>query len=382
MLPPLNESTKLGTLNPDALTQPLFKEIKSVKYAYQQIAQLSSKVEALKQQNNRLHQKLDSMIDAKEPTPFCQFKKWENQFESRLKSRETELEDFEEYLSSFRLDSDPTFVEVNACKTRKPSFDPITLSLLVSNRQKGFFSRNDLQKQNSELGNLIAQQEYVLRLLKARLRLFEDFQSTNSIKQTIDALKQGATPASLAGPSPTRSVELRMKKKLLTNELKTLVAKRKELLQPIIDEKMEKRENRNRSRHAIKIQKLFRGFLVRQELRKKTLCAIKIQKIIRGYLTRLQTRLYFETDKMVQSRRKEYNSKYSTAAISEDSGADDEYDNEPDTHEITEVIVEDPYQNDGDENSNSQTNNTDIDSDTSKMASQSTLRDELPLLPL
>ncbi|MBR4634647.1 hypothetical protein IKO50_07050, partial [bacterium] len=71
-----------------------------------------------------------------------------------------------------------------------------------------------------------------------------------------------------------------------------------------------------------------------------------------------------------------------TAAISEDSGADDEYDNEPDTHEITEVIVEDPYQNDGDENSNSQTNNTDIDSDTSKMASQSTLRDELPLLPL
>jgi hypothetical protein len=48
----------------------------------------------------------------------------------------------------------------------------LTVSLLVSNTERAFFGKEDLQKQNAELQRLIDQQNQALKLLKARLQLF------------------------------------------------------------------------------------------------------------------------------------------------------------------------------------------------------------------
>ena len=117
------------------------------------------------------------MVNAEKPTPFCQFKKWEIDFQDRLKDREKELSAFSRYIDTFRTQAQPTFVRIDAAKYRRPDFDSICVSLLISNPEKYFFNKDDLVQINQQLAILIDQQADALKLLTARLNLFTSFQN-------------------------------------------------------------------------------------------------------------------------------------------------------------------------------------------------------------
>ena len=286
-VPVVNQTDFIGTMNPLALKKPIFGK-KAVSKSFDDLATLTSQLESLKTEYRELQEHLNSMINSEPRTPFCQFKKWELEFDQRLTQRDSELSAFSKYMGAFRREAEPTFVEVDAAKVKRPKFDSITVSLLVSNPERTFFNNEDLEQQNKELHSLIEQQSEALRLVKARLKLFTTYQRAHAAEAAISALKKGETPIALAGAAPTKALELRTKRKMLSAELATLV----EMRRGIMAEKWEKRNKIRRKklkiRMATMIQRVVRGFLVRLQVKQWHKAATKIQSLWRGYWVRYE----------------------------------------------------------------------------------------------
>ncbi|OHT02188.1 IQ calmodulin-binding motif family protein [Tritrichomonas foetus] len=291
--------TDIGTFNPAALEQPIFQKHLARNSAYEELAQLSNMAENLQKSNVDLRNKLNKYIEEESTNPFCQYKKYALSLSKQISQRETELNDFSEHFRKFRESTDPTFVEINASYVRTPNYDPITVSLLVSNKQKKFFNSKDIKEQNEALKYLISKQKEHIAILNGRLKVFNQFQSENSIKTALESLKRGGIPGSLAGVIPTLSVELRAKHKMLSNELSTIVQKRREVHLKLIEKKLMKRELRNLNRNAVIIQRIFRGYILRKKLMVMQKSAKIIQTAVRGFLAR------FNYKQILQKRKEE-----------------------------------------------------------------------------
>ena len=288
-----SDSEFIGTMNPEAFKLPALK-VKQKSSTYDQLSKLSLQADNLRKEILGAQAQLSDTINSDKPTPFCTFKKWLIDFEERTQQREKELSIFAKHLTNFRTSTDPTFVEVDAADEKMPNFDPVSYSLLVSNQQRTFFSKDDIIQQNNELKILICEQQEAISNLRSRLKLFEDFQNQNVIKNTIQSLKEGSMPMALAGAAPTRATELRQKQKLLSKELTALVKKRKELLKIHKAEKTEMRHQRMLNAKAVIIQKVWRGYMGRQYMKKMHNAAVKIQKVVRGFLIRYQQKAAME----------------------------------------------------------------------------------------
>ena len=286
-VPVVNQTDFIGTMNPMALRKPIFGK-KVMSKSFDELSSLTSQLEALKAEYQELQGHLNSMVNSETRTPFCQFKKWEMEFDQRLTQRDSELAAFSKYMGAFRRDAEPTFVEVDAAKVKRPRFDSITVSLLVSNRERTFFSNDDLAEQNKELHSLIEQQAEALKLVKARLKLFTKYQRANAATAAIAALKKGETPIALAGAAPTKALELRTKRKMLSAELATLVEMRRKIIAEKWERRLKIRRHKMKIRMAMTIQRIVRGFLVRLQVKKWNKAATKIQSLWRGYWVRYQ----------------------------------------------------------------------------------------------
>lgn len=300
------KSADLGTFNPAALDQSIFQNHLTRNSTYEELAKLSNYAEELRKQNTIMKEKLDNAV-YDEPfasgNPFIQFKHFLLSYEKRLAEREAELKDFSSHFSEFRTSSSPTFVQVGASGLRKPGFDPITLSLIVSNEQKKFFKSNDIKDQNEGLRILISKQRESIALIEGRLKMFNQFQAVESIKGTMQSLEQGTLPNSIMISAPSHSHELRTKQRLLSNELSYLVKKRRVIQNERISKKLKRRENKCMNKNAVLIQRFVRGFLLRRRLDKEHKCALKIQRIFRGFIARYKFKLIIEE---IRKKESEY----------------------------------------------------------------------------
>jgi hypothetical protein len=287
--PVLPASDAIGTANPIAFKQPIFKK-KTVQQSYAEMAALSAELDAAKAEYDRAKAEFDNHMAGPQLTPFFQFKKWILDFSTRMNDRERELSVFSQFLDSYRKTANPTFVEVDAARYRRPRFDAVTVSLLVSNPERAFFGKEDLQQQNEELQRLIDQQGQALNLLGARLRLFTKSQHSTAGESVSVCLKNGQMPRLLGGTAPTRALELKTKAKMLSAQLALLVATRRQIVKEKVKKKMKLRKHRLKVKLSIKIQKVMRGFLARLAMKKMRAAAVMIQKVWRGYLVRYRGR--------------------------------------------------------------------------------------------
>jgi hypothetical protein len=283
--PALANPVFTGTLNPVALDQPIFQR-KTIRRSYDQIAHLTQELDAIKTSYNSLKKRLDEGLKAPKPTPFYHFKKWLFEFETRLREREFELSAFSKYIDSFRHKPNPTFVEVDASRVKRPRFDTVTVSLLVSNPQRYAFSTPDLKRQNHELEQLIKEQSSALDIVKARLALFAKFQHNRAAETVRACLEAGIVPKALGGEAPTQALELKTKRKMLSATLAELVAERRGLIAVKVKKRMKLRRHRLRMRMSVKIQSAARGFLVRIRMKQMKKAAVQIQRVYRGFRVR------------------------------------------------------------------------------------------------
>ena len=305
LTPPLTPNTRpvtpsralLGTMNPNALTLPILQNTNK-NSSFAEIAELSLKAEELKKENVELQEELDALINRQNADSFCQFKKWHLDFHKKLAKRDRELQEFSKHLTSFRTETNNTFVEIQSkTKPKSTQFDSIAYSLLVSNQQMSFFSTADILKQNEDLKVLIENQEETIKVLQGRLSAYAQTYNQNTAKQITATLKAGKIPTPIIGAAPTRTVELRLKRRLMSENLKHLIEERKKVLEPKMKEKMMRREARLEGLQAIKIQNVVRGFLVRKHLKEMNAAALKIQSLWRGVLVRLDGRKLSELRK-------------------------------------------------------------------------------------
>jgi hypothetical protein len=229
---------------------------------------------------------LDEKIKAPKLTAFYQFEKWIMEFRERLQNREFELSAFTSHIDSFRREANPTFVEVDASRVKRPHFDTLTVTLLVSNSQRTSFSSRDLEGQKKELVQLIDQQTTGLDLVKARLALFTQFQREHLAETVRACLDAHIVPKALAGNAPTRALELKTKRKMMIATLAQLVGERRELVAARVEKRMKLRRHRLRMRMAIRLQAVMRGFMVRREIKIMRQAATKIESVWRGFKVR------------------------------------------------------------------------------------------------
>lgn len=242
----------IGTVNPVVLDCPMF-QYRSLNPTFDEVSDLSTRASELRSEIIRLKSELESLTTSEPQTKYTKFKKAEMDFAKKLDEREAELENFAKFLNVYRVDSNPTFVEIEALQSQRnrPIFDAINASLLVSNPQRSFFRRNDIEFQNEELKGIIGEQEQTLRVLEARLKLFSSYQSANTPQFTVDSLRRGMTPTILGSRTPTQVDEITAKHKALSNELASLVRERNSLKQKRIAAKLVRRRRRERVRRAM-----------------------------------------------------------------------------------------------------------------------------------
>jgi hypothetical protein len=286
-----------GILNPSALNRPA-PAPKPPGKSYAEIARLCDELSSVKAEHDKLKAIFDEKLKGPHLNAFCQFKKWISEFGQRLHVREFELSAFASYIDSFRREPHPTFIEVDAARVKKPRFDSVTVSLLVSNPQRYSFNTPDLVKQNHELQLLVEEQQTALELLKARLNLFTSAHNHNAMEIVKACLAAGIVPKGLAGNAPTQALELKTKRKLLMATLAQLVADRRELTKARLDKRMKLRRHRLRMRMAVKVQSAARGFLVRHHRKQMIAAAITIQRIWRGFIVRWEHKLAMEEMEM------------------------------------------------------------------------------------
>jgi hypothetical protein len=239
-VPPLAD---LGTANPQALLSPVLSR-RSAYAGFDAAAHLAGALAALKSEHEGLTAQLRALLSGPAQTRFTRFEAAEAAFAARLLRREEEIESFGKVLNRYRACARPTFVEVDASIVRgrpREGYDLVHASLLVSNEQRGFFAKGDIERQNAELRALVHEQEEALRLLTARLRLFAAVQNATAARFTVNSLRSGRAPAALAAETPTVEAELRTKLRVLAGELAQLVGERRRLAGARVARKLARR---------------------------------------------------------------------------------------------------------------------------------------------
>lgn len=265
-LPPIpnsinSNSRDLGSFDPFAFRKQFSKGYQYT--AYKEIAQLSSTIESLQKENEMMRSELYDLVTTQE-SPYFQMKKNILEFEARLTEREKEAASVKKYYNGSSVSSTPTFVEVDIHKDKQASFDLVATSLLVCNEQRNFFKANDLRRQNEELLALIEHQQEALKMAQSRLHLYWQCQHKNSTNLMLDSLRRGISPPELADTAPNQKSEQKMKIKILSTELRRLVAQRKELAESgAFQNRIKIHAKQWRNEMAVKIQKVVRGFLAR-----------------------------------------------------------------------------------------------------------------------
>lgn len=267
----------IGTVNPDALKLPSLSGEKN-NNSQQALFQLTRQMEKLHRDISDIQNRIDAKMQVENPTPFYKFKRWVKEFEERIGRREDEVNNLTKRITGYRDHSLNTFIEVEIAKERTPDFDPVSHSLLVVNQQREFFRKEDLIKQNAELKALIEHKQHEIMIIKGRLKLFDQFQSDNSVKYTINSLKSGNIPQTLVTAAPAKVVEIKAKNKMLKQNLASLIKIRK-MLSKERREAIEKiRTERKIKKAATDIQRVFRGYTERRRLRSSHDSATVIQK--------------------------------------------------------------------------------------------------------
>lgn len=210
-------------------------QYKSLTPTYDYIAQLSSEIENLQQRNRSLENRLSELTTSlngknhnkHNKKTFLSFKLHEIQFSEKLKARDNEISNILQAFEKQRFSKNPTFIKYTIKSGKPMNSDLITKSLLVSNPQRAFFSKDDIFKENEELRSLISDQEETLRLLNAKLDLFHHNRDKSRVTYAKNLLTKRELAFSEAIPSEKR--ELQTEKKVLQQELQRLIKARKEL---------------------------------------------------------------------------------------------------------------------------------------------------------
>lgn len=277
--------SSLGSLNPEALSLPSLQPKNSNKQS-DQIGRLTERLAQLTEENAALKQEITDLLQS--DGAFSQFQNWINAFEARIRSREDEFNAFASHLTHFKTKSHPTFVEVSASDQRDPRFDQISYSLLVSNQQENNFEKETLKEKYDHLIALVHNQEQSIRLTNAQLKVFNDIYKERIIQQKMEALKRGERPTAILYECPTVIEELRAKHQQMSQELSNLIKERKQLQQPYQKEKDALRHETLRFISAVKIQRVFRKFIIRKY------AATAIQSAWRGFWTRQRVQIFID----------------------------------------------------------------------------------------
>lgn len=265
-LPPIpnsvnSNSRDLGSFDPFAFRKQFSKGYQYT--AYKEIANLSSSIESLQKENEMMRSELYDLVTTQD-SPYFQMKRSILEFEARITEREKEAASVKKYYNGSSVSSTPTFVEVDIHKDKQASFDLVATSLLVCNEQRNFFKANDLRRQNEELLALIEHQQEALKMAQSRLHLYWQCQHQHSTQLMLDSLRRGISPPEIADAAPNQKTEQKMKIRILSDELKRLVAQRKELAESgAFQNRIKIQAKQTRNEKAVKIQKIVRGFLAR-----------------------------------------------------------------------------------------------------------------------
>ncbi|KAK8889926.1 hypothetical protein M9Y10_034681 [Tritrichomonas musculus] len=265
-LPPIpnsvnSNSRDLGSFDPFAFRKQFSKGYQYT--AYKEIANLSSSIESLQKENEMMRSELYDLVTTQD-SPYFQMKRSILEFEARITEREKEAASVKKYYNGSSVSSTPTFVEVDIHKDKQASFDLVATSLLVCNEQRNFFKANDLRRQNEELLALIEHQQEALKMAQSRLHLYWQCQHQHSTQLMLDSLRRGISPPEIADAAPNQKTEQKMKIRILSDELKRLVAQRKELAESgAFQNRIKIQAKQKRNEKAVKIQKVIRGFLAR-----------------------------------------------------------------------------------------------------------------------
>lgn len=278
-----------GSFNPCALSLPQFRNNR-INYQYKEITELTTRANELKHENEVIEIRLKDLFNSPDANSFYRFKKRQIDFQLRLVQRDKEISEFAKQFGEFRTSTDISFMDTKVMQSKESHFDNISFNLLISNKQRPFFTREDIISLNEELRELIKSQEENIKLLRARLNLFESYHNHDSIRQTIKTLKRGLFPTPLHSATPTKAAELKTKRKLLSNQLQKLIEERKALLNPKLTAKMKRRNEKLRNASATKIQSCVRMYLAKLHIKKLHICATLIQKHWRGLSVRIKLR--------------------------------------------------------------------------------------------
>lgn len=347
-------STETGSLDVSVLNKFLPNKMEQSS-AYIDVKQLAAEAEALKKEHDRLVRELQDLLKSDTESSTKSFTKQVLDFGNTMKQRDNEVNEFAKYILEPSRSKLPTFVQVEVNKEKTNSLDVVTSSLLVSNEQRQFFKAAYLKEQNSELNELLTNQDETMRLLKRRIQLYQNVQNKNTGTQRIKTLKNGQLPRVLIQSVPEHHQELDLKFKILHSQLNDLVKQRKALKNKQNRDKIRVHRNIMINKAATSIQKVYRGYVVRKYYGQY---AIKIQKVFRGYLWRKKNPNWKNT---ISRAELQIDLSRSRSKLDEDDSISLPDSNEYD--EDIEIEDEDEEDENADEEDNDYSESTDSDSD-------------------
>lgn len=335
-LPPISPicdytSTNPGSLDLSELNKRLPNKM-TQSFAYSEIANLSESIETLKKENDKLKQQLCNQqknhnsfneTDESHLSTGLQLEQRLLTLSERLKERDREINALFKSITfkhEPKMKVKPNFIETNHTKSSKTIMGKSSSPFILSNDQLTFFKADDIERQNQQLKEMISTTENDVHYIKTRQSLYETMQHDNRVSSVMSHLNEGRTPNKLIDTAPDQLDELDITIQLLQNELKSLIRKKKHLIDERRTKKFNLRKYRLQFRSALKIQKVVRGYFARQAFIKQKKAAILIQKIFKGYYTRHKLKIiepFTPTEHLINTPQSESNDSKSSEGFSD-----------------------------------------------------------------